>query len=158
MARIIIAGALILSWVTVMVAKDNPTVRIEVAESSASERHYTEYLPGTSGQSRTNCNGSAIGTQTGNTSVANGISNCTTTTTPSRPSRTVERTIPQVHIRAIMTDGRHATLWCQAGFRRCEKLAAGFYDAEIKGGAVWIRLADLSGRTYRVKYLYVGGW
>jgi hypothetical protein len=153
-----IASMLLLSGVTAAVAKDQPPVRIEVVESSASERHYTEYVPGTNGRSSTNCNGIAIGTQLGNTTVANGNSNCTTTTAQGQPARTVDRTIPQVHLRAIMIDGRHVTLWCQSGFRHCENLAAGFYSAEIKGGSVWIRLADLSGKAYRAKYRYIGGW
>jgi hypothetical protein len=147
-----------LSGATGMVAKDGPLVKIEVVESLASERHYTRNVPATEGRSVTNCNNIAIGSQLGNTSVANGTSNCMTNTTPGRPARTIDATVPQVHIRAVLADGRHAILWCQSGFRHCENLTAGLYDAEVKRDAVWVRLADLSGKYYRVKYRYVGGW
>jgi hypothetical protein len=143
-----ITAIFLLSGATGLVARDGPLVKIEIVESLASERHYARNVPATEGRSATNCNNTAIGSQQGNTTVANGSSNCTTSTTPGRPARTIDETIPQVHIRIVMADGRHATLWCQSGFRHCENLTAGLYYAGIKRDAVWVRLADLSGKYY----------
>jgi hypothetical protein len=152
------AGALFLFAVALVMAKDHPKVKIQVMGSEASERHYTQFIPGTNGRSSTNCYGNATATSVGNTTTADGSSNCYTTTTPGRAPSSVTRSIPQVHVRAVMPDGLHVTLWCQAGFRHCENLSADLYDAELDGNSVWIYSSDLSGKSHKVKYRYVGGW
>jgi hypothetical protein len=141
-------------------AKHRQTVIIEiqVVDAQTSKRYYTYSMPGTAAESTTNCDTSATATDLGGTVTANGTTNCTTTTTPGRPPQTVVGSIPQVHVRAIMPDGRHVTMWCQQKFRRCSALNAGTYAAEVRGNAVWIHGHDLDGTERRVKYLYVGGW
>ena len=57
-----------------------------------------------------------------------------------------------------MPNGDHVTLWCQAGWRQCESLQAGNYDAEIKGNVAWLYTHELSGKIRKMKYHAVGGW
>lgn len=150
---------LILSLGLVLTAKDKPKVTIKVVDSQASERAYTQYIPGTPGNSTTGCNSNATVYGSGGTATANGTTNCTTTTNPGSSARTVQRAIQQEHVRAIMPDGKHITLWCQAGFRRCSALSPGSYLAELSGNTVWIEGVDLDGVTkHKVKYRFVGGW
>jgi len=68
------------------------------------------------------------------------------------------RSVPQVHVRAIMSDGKHITLWCQPGFRVCPTLNAGHYDAYVNGNSVWIYGRDLGGKEHKAKYRYEGDW
>lgn len=101
---------------TTLLAKDKLAVSIQVMDTQTSEREYTQYIPGTAAKSTTNCdsNATVYGTGAGS-ATANGTTNCTTTTTPGRAPSTVQRSIEQTHVRAVMPDGRHVTLWCQAG-------------------------------------------
>jgi hypothetical protein len=95
----------------------------------------------------------------GGTATANGTTNCQTTTTPGRPPSTVQRSIEQTHVRAVLPDGRHVTLWCQPGFRRCSKLEPGTYMGELDGNSVWMQVYELDGRkTHRIKYRFEGSW
>lgn len=153
----IITGACFFLAVSLM-GKDRPKIKVQVLGSDASEHQYTQYIPGSAGHSTTNCDGNATATSVGNTTTANGSTNCYTTTTPGQAPTTVVRSIPQVHVRAIMPDGGHVTLCCQAGFRHCANLSADSYDAEVEGNSVWIYAYDLSHKAYKVKYRYVGGW
>ena len=141
-------------------AKDKPKVKIQVVATQTSERQFTQYIPGTPSASTTDCNSNATVYGTGGgTATANGTTNCTTTTTPGRAPGTVRRSIEQTHVRGIMPDGRHITLWCQQGFRRCSKLTPGTYSAELDGNTVWMQVYDLDGTTtHRVKYRFEGGW
>jgi hypothetical protein len=143
-----------------LLAKDKPKLNIRVVDTHTSEREYTQYTPGTSARSSTNCDSSATVYGTGGgTATANGTTNCTTTTTPGRAPTAVQRSIEQTHVRAIMPDGRHITLWCQQGFRRCSKLEPGSYSAELAGNSVWMKVYDLDGTTtHKVKYRFEGGW
>jgi hypothetical protein len=134
--------------------KDKPTVTIQVVTSEASVREFTRIVPGTAATSTTNCN--TNGNSDG--SYVNANTDCTTTTNPGRPSETRVSHIPQEHVRAIMSNGDHVTLWCQNSWRRCESLQPGNYDAEIKGNTAWVYTHELSGNIRKVKYQAVGGW
>jgi hypothetical protein len=108
------------------IAKDKPRIMIQVVGTDASTRQVTYYVPGTNGHSETNCDGNATAIDVGGgVTTANGTTKCTTTTTPGTPATTGVRNIPQAHVHAILPDGRHITLWCQAGWRKCDTLSAG---------------------------------
>ncbi len=140
-------------------ARNTPkVVKIQVITSRGSERQFTYVLPGRNGTSNTNCNTNATGSSTGDYTTINGTTSCTTTSTPSTPATSVVSSIAQEHVYAIMPDDSHVTLWCQAGFRRCSSLQAGYYSAEIKGNSLFIVTHDLSGKAFKVKYHAVGGW
>jgi TPR repeat protein len=142
-------------------AKDKPRITIQIVNSEASQREYTRTIPGRRGTAETNCttNGTTNGTindygigpiQTNSDNHAN--TNCTTTTTAATPPRTVTRSITQEHVSAIMPDGRHVILWCQQGYRRCDDLQPGNYEAEIDGNALFIFVHELTGKERKVKY------
>ena len=142
-------------------AKDKPRVTIEVVNSEASQRQYTYTAPGRKGTSETNCNtnGTTNGTindygvgpiYTNSTGSAN--TNCTTTTAAATPPRTYVRSITQEQVSAILPDGRQVTLWCQAGFRRCDDLRPGKYEAEIDGNSLFVFVHELSGKERKIKY------
>ena len=142
-------------------AKDKPKITIEVVNSETSQRQYTYTTPGRNGASQTNCNtnGTTHGTVTdygvGPTQInanTNANTNCTTTTTPSTPPQTNVRSITQEHVSAILPDGRQVTLWCQEGFRHCDNLLPGKYEAEIDGNALFVFVHDLSGKEHKIKY------
>lgn len=140
-------------------AKDKPRIAVEVVETQTTERQVTYTVPGSASHSITNCNGNATAINLGGSmATASGNSNCTTTTTPGRPPRNVVSSIEQTHVRVIMPDGRHATLWCQGGFRSCHTLEAGHYDAQVDGNTVWMYTYDLGGKEHKTKYRYEGGW
>lgn len=44
------------------------------------------------------------------------------------------------------------TLWCQEGFRHCDNLQPGQYEAEIDGNALFVYVPELSGKERKVKY------
>jgi hypothetical protein len=44
------------------------------------------------------------------------------------------------------------TLWCQEGFRKCDNLQPGKYEAEIDGNALFVFIHDLSGKEHKIKY------
>jgi hypothetical protein len=130
-----------------LLAKDKPTIKIQVVETQTSQREFAMYYPGTPAKSTTNCD------------IHETTADFTTTTTPGREPSTVINSIEQAHVKAIMQDGRHVTLWCQHGVRRCKKLTPGYYNAELAGNSVWIQVYDLDGTTmHKIKYRYEGGW
>jgi len=147
-------------FVPIAYAKVKPRITIQVTGSETSERHWTQYVPGQNGTSHTNCNtrGPSYETATayGNTvnSNASGYSNtsCSTTTSAATPARTVEHSITQEQVGAVLPDGRVAVLWCQNGFRKCEYLQPGKYDAEIDGNTMFVFVPDLSGKERKIKY------
>src|SRR5258708_7066846 len=100
-------------------AADPVLVKITVVDTASSDKVVTHTTPGTAAHSTTNCNANATATGYGNSASANGTENCATTTTPGRPPQTRTAVIAQQNVHAIMPDGTHVTLWCQAGFRHC---------------------------------------
>jgi len=152
MRSFFLVGAISLLAVSVF-AKDKIVVTIQVVASQSSVREFNYTTPGTAAKSTTSCD------TTGNSdgSYINANTDCTTTTTPGRPAQTHVRQIQQEHVSAIMPNGDHVTLWCQDGYRRCESLQPGNYDAEIKGNVAWVYTHELSGSVRKVKYRAVGG-
>lgn len=134
--------------------KDRPTVTIQVISSQASVREFTGALPATAGKSTTNCDTS--GNVTGDHVSAN--TNCVTKSTPGTPAQPIVTHLEQEHIRVIMPNGDHITLWCQEGWRRCTSLQPGTYEAEVKGDSAFVYTRDLSGKPRKTKYRAVGGW
>lgn len=139
--------------------KNKPTIKIRVVDAQAGERHVARYVPGKAGHSTTACNGSVTVSGSGS-GMATGTttSNCTTVSDPGTQPHTVTNSIPEVHLHAILPDGRRVVLWCQKGFRRCEGLSPGVYTAQVDGNSIWIHTADLSGKDRKMKYRYAGGW
>ncbi|MGA2569474.1 MAG: tetratricopeptide repeat protein [Terracidiphilus sp.] len=146
-------------------AKDKQKITIEVVNSETSQRPYTYTTPGRKGTSETNCNtnGTTNGTVAdygvGPTQInanSNANTNCTTTTTAATPPQTHVGSITQEHVSAILPDGRQVTLWCQEGFRHCDNLLPGKYEAEIDGNALFVFVHDLSGKEHKIKYKAVG--
>ncbi len=154
---------------TIAWAKEKPVITIEVVKTDASTRDFAVHHSATSGEAITNCdtNGSANGTATtyGDTTnvYANGTAStqCTTTTTPGQPAYTSHTYIQQEYVHAMMPDGLHVTLWCQAGFRRCANLAPGKYIAEADGDKA-MRIYVYSLVTHKLmgklKYRVAGTW
>ncbi|MHB1938587.1 MAG: tetratricopeptide repeat protein [Acidobacteriaceae bacterium] len=142
-------------------AKEKPRITIQVVNSEATQRQYTYTTPGRKGTAQTNCttNGTTNGTindygvgpiQTNSTGNAN--TNCTTTTTAATPPQTYVRSIAQEHVSAILPDGRQVTLWCQQGYRRCDDLQPGSYEAEVDGNSLFVFVHELSGKERKIKY------
>lgn len=155
--RLAIVGAMAL-LATATEAKDKPRIQIQVIETKTSERVFQYTTPGTASQSTTSCTDNATAFGGPGLATANGSSNCTTTTTPGRPAVTRTGSIPQVFVRAIMPDGRHVTVWCQAGFRSCNPLSPGSYGATQDGNSLWIYGTEFSGKERKTKYRYQGDW
>lgn len=140
-------------------AKDKPVVTVEVVDTASSQREWSYTTPGAPAHSNTYCNGNATATDLGGgMATATGTANCSTTTTPGTAPATHTRYIPQQHVHAVMPDGSHVTLWCQAGFRHCAYLQPGSYTAELSGNVVWMHAHDLEGKDHKIKYHAVGGW
>ena len=141
-------------------AKDKPRVTVQVVDTETSERQTSYTVAGTDAKSITTCNKSASQTvyaKDNGRAVKEDVdtdstSTCTTTARPATPPTTQVRSIRQENVDAIMADGTHVTLWCQAGFRQCVSLKAGHYSAEVDGNTVWMYLRDLSGKEHKIKY------
>jgi TPR repeat protein len=156
-----ITATLLLLCAVAALAKEKPRITIQVVNSETSQRQHTYTTPGRKGTSQTNCNtaGTTNGTITDygvgpiqTQSNGNANTNCTTTTTAATPPQTVTRYITQEHVNAILPDGRGVVLWCQEGFRKCEYLQPGEYQAEIDGNALWVVVHELSGKERKIKY------
>ncbi len=141
---------LLTCFCAVAFAKDAQMITLQVVNSRASQRQFSTYAPGTTATTSTKCDTSDTGT--------NASTNCTTTTTPGTPPRQENHTVAQNHVLAILPNGQHITLWCQAGLRRCASLQPGNYQAEVKGNTAWVVIHELDGKERRVKYRSVGGW
>jgi hypothetical protein len=139
-------------------ATDSKGVTVQVVNTQTSERQYSYYVPGRAGSSQTNCDTNAAANTYGNSTNVNGTTNCSTTSTPATAPQRIDRSIAQAHVYAIMPNGMHVTLWCQAGFRRCSTLEPGPYTAEIKGNSLWMYTFQLDGKQQKIKYHFVGGW
>jgi hypothetical protein len=133
-------------------AADPVLVKISVVGTDSSDKVQTHVTPG---RTSTNCESTATATAGRNTISSDQSKKCTTTTSPAE-TRTV--VIPQQNVRAIMPDGSHVTLWCQAALRHCVALAPGDYQAEVKGNVAWIHVPKLDGTDDRLKYKAQGGW
>src|SRR2546429_6033744 len=141
----------VLCLASAALAKDKPRVTVQVVETETSERQSSYVVPGTESKSTTTCNKSASETvyakdngRTVKEAVdTDSTSTCTTTARPATPPTTQVRSIRQENVEAIMADGTHVTLWCQAGFRQCISLNAGYYSAEGDGNTVWMVIRDL---------------
>jgi hypothetical protein len=141
-------------------AKDKPRVTVRVVDTETSERQSSYIVPGTDAKSTTTCDKSAsqtVYTKDNGRAVKEAVdtdstSTCTTTARPATAPTTQVRSIRQENVEAIMEDGTHVTLWCQAGFRQCVSLKAGSYSAEVDGNTVWMILRDLSGKEHKLKY------
>ena len=141
-------------------AKDKPRVTVRVVDTETSERQSSYIVPGTDAKSTTTCDKSAsqtVYTKDNGRTVKEAVdtdstSTCTTIARPATPATTQVRSIRQENVEAIMEDGTHVTLWCQAGFRQCVALKAGSYSAEVDGNTVWMYLRDLSGKEHKIKY------
>ena len=152
MRRVLTFG--VISLITALAfGKNKPTVTIQVVSSQASTREFTYTAPATAAKSTTNCDtsGDIIGDH------VSASADCVTKSTPGKPGDTTVTHIEQEHVRVVMPNGDHITLWCQEGWRHCASLQPGNYDAEIKGDAAWIHTHDLSGKVRKVKYRAVGG-
>jgi hypothetical protein len=151
---------LVLCLASAAFAKDKPRVTVQVVDTETSERQSSYVVPGTDAKSTTTCSKSASQTVYGNDNGrtvkeavdTDSTSTCTTTAQPATPPTTQVRSIRQENVEAIMADGTHVTLWCQAGFRHCISLKAGYYSAEVDGNTVWMYIRDLSGKEHKVKY------
>lgn len=148
-------------------AGDKSTVTIQVVDSNTWEKDVAVRHAGTA--SRTNCDttGNTSGTiydTGGSTSTVSATTNATTncTTTPGSPAYTSHTQIRQESIHAVMPDGTHVLLWCQAGFRKCASLAPGTYRAELDGkSAVKLYVYSLLDKTKmigKIKYRASGTW
>ncbi len=139
-------------------AKHSPPVIIQVVDTVSNVKPTSIYLPGMPGTAKTTCNGTAVANGSSNEAVANGTENCTTTSTPVTGPRFLHSSVIEEYVRAKMPDGRHITLWCQKGNRRCDELLPGAYTAKIDGDTVWMSVPQLDGKLRKIKYHYVGNW
>jgi len=149
------------------IAKDKPTITIEVVDSNAWQKDVAIHHAGTASQTNCNTTGNTSGTvydTGGSTSSLDATTNATTTctTTPGTPAYTTHRQIMQESIRAIMPDGTHVVLWCQAQWRKCSSLAPGSYKAEPDGkSALKLYVYSLVDRTKligKIKYHIADTW
>lgn len=151
------------------VCKDKPVITIQVVSTDAPIRDVAIHHAGTAATSTTNCdtNGNTNGTATtsGDMTTVNAnttaYTQCNTTTNPGRPAYTSHAYIQQEYVHAIMPDGQHVTLWCQAGFRKCADLAAGTYQAEADGDkALRIYVYSIVSKKMmgKMKYRVAGTW
>ena len=144
------------------VAGEKTRINIQVVGTQDGRRQYTYTVAGTPAQTTTHCDTNANKTEYNSRNVTDtsvtGDTTCTTTSKPATPPTTEVRTIAQEDVHAVMPNGAHVTLWCQAGWRRCDSLPEGSYSAEVKGNTVWIYVADLDGSEHKVKYKAAGTW
>jgi len=150
-------------------AKKKPVITIEVVRTDAPVKDVAIHHPASSGTATTNCTttGSTNGTATtyGDMTAINAATtadtDCRTTSTPGQPAYTSHTYIQQEYVYAIMPEGQHVTLWCQAGFRKCADLAAGSYQAEADGDkALRLYVYSLVSKKLmgKMKYRVVGSW
>jgi len=169
MRRLLIIILLTLATSTAWAKKEKNVVNIEIVDSNSSVRDIAIHHNATSGKETTNCdtNGNVNGTATtyGDTTNIYGTTTsnttCQTTVDPGQPAYTSHTYIQQEHVHAIMPDGQHVTLWCQAGFRKCANLSPGTYQAEADGDKA-LRLYVYSIVSHKMmgkmKYRVVGSW
>lgn len=135
-------------------AKEKPAIRVEVVRTDIGESDFVYTSPGTPARATTDCN-------TNPTVSGGSTTNCTTVSQSGTPPTSVAIPIHEAYVRAIMPDGAHVTLWCQAGFRFCVPLRPGFYHAEVdaKGKTLWLEAYNrLTGKSRKIKYRVLSGW
>jgi len=147
--------------------KEKDTMIIQVVDSSTWQRDVALHHAGTASQTNCDTTGNTNGTiydAGGSISTVNATTNATTncTTTPGSPAYTTHRQIRQESIHAIMPDGTHVILWCQAQWRKCASLAPGNYRAEPDGKeALKLYVYSLVDKTKligKIKYRVAGTW
>ena len=149
--------------------KEKPVITIEVVGTDAPVRDIAMNHRATASTATTDCNtnGNVNGTATtyGDTTNIYGTTNsnttCQTTVQPGQPAYTSHTYIQQEYVHAIMPNGQHVTLWCQAGFRKCSNLAPGTYQAEPDGDKA-LRIYTYSLVSHKLmgklKYRVAGAW
>ncbi len=169
MRKLLVVILLVTATSTAWGKKEKPVITIEIVGTDPSVRDIAIHHSATSGTSTTKCNtnGNVDGTATtyGDTTNINGTATtdteCKTTSSPGQPAYTSHTYIQQEYVHAIMPDGQHVTLWCQAGFRKCANLAAGRYQAEADGDKA-LRLYVYSLVSHKLmgkmKYRIAGSW
>ncbi len=144
-----------------VLAKDEPRITIQVVGSETSQRQFSHTFPGKEGTTATNCRTreSARGskTETGPGSVqtqssSSSSTTCISATTGGEAPQVMTHRVRQEQIYVVLPDGRQTTLSCQQGFRRCESLPPGKYEAEIDGNSMVVIVRDLAGKERKVKY------
>jgi hypothetical protein len=144
-----------------VLGKDKPKITIQVVDSNNWQRQFDVHHGGTASQTNCDTNGNTNGTITDSSVYAttNATTNCTTK--PGSPAYTTHGYIAQNTTHAIMPDGTHVMLWCQAGFRKCSNLAPGTYQAEADGDNA-LRVYVYSLVTHKpqgkLKYHVTGTW
>ena len=146
---------------------DKPTIMIQVVDTNTWQKDHAIHHAGTASQTNCDTTGNTNGTiyDTGsNVSTVNATTNATTncTTKPGTPAYTTHSQIRQESIHAILPDGTHVVLWCQAGFRKCAPLAPGTYEAEPDGKSsvkLYVySLVDKSKMIGKLKYRIADTW
>ena len=169
MRKLLVVILLVIATSTAWGKKEKSVITIEVVGTDASVRDIPIQHAATPGTATTNCNtnGNVDGTATtygdyttiSGTGTAN--TTCQTTAHPGQPAYTSHAHIQQEYVHAIMPDGQHVTLWCQAGFRKCANLAPGRYQAEADGDKA-LRLYVYSLVSHKLmgkmKYRVAGSW
>jgi hypothetical protein len=169
MRKLLTVVLLVSATSTAWAKKEKPVITIEVVGTDAAVRDIAIRHSATAGTSTTNCNtnGNVDGTATtyGNTTYVNGTTtantDCQTTSTPGQPAYTSHTYIQQEYVHAIMPDGQHVMLWCQAGFRKCANLAAGTYQAEADGDKalrLYVHSIVTNKLMGKMKYRVAGTW
>jgi hypothetical protein len=169
MRKLLIIMLLAIATGTAWGKKEKPVITIEVVGTDAWVKDIEIHHRATSGTATTDCSatGNVNGTATtyGNTTNINGTSTadteCHTTSRPGQPAYTSHTYIQQEYVHAIMPDGQHVTMWCQAGFRKCANLAAGSYQAEADGDKalrLYVRSLVTNKLMGKMKYRIVGTW
>lgn len=144
-----------------LLAKDKPTLTIQVVDSNTWQRDVAIHHSRTASQTNCNTSGNTNGTVTDSSVYAttNSTTNCTTT--PGAPAYTSHMYIAQETTHAIMPDGTHVLLWCQRGFRKCISLAPGAYQAEADGDnalRVYVYSLVTHKQMGKIKYRVAGTW
>ncbi len=151
------SALVVLFFASAALPKENPRITIQVVGSQTNERRYTNTTPGPVITSQTTCSPNRNGSVTGPIIDPASTTLCATTSQTGAPPVTLVNSIKEEHVRAIMPDGAHVTLWCEGGVRRCDSLRPGNYSAEVKGNTVWMYPHDPSGKEHKIKYKALRG-
>jgi len=144
-----------------LLAKDKPTLTIQVVDSNSWQRDVAIHHAGTASQTNCNTSGNTNGTVTDTSVYATTNSTTDCTTTPGHAPYTSHVYIAQDTTHAIMPDGTHVLLWCQRGFRKCSSLTPGTYQAEADGDnalRVYVYSLVTHNPQGKIKYRVTGTW
>jgi hypothetical protein len=139
-------------------ASSGITMTIQVVGNETTERHWTQYVPGQASRSQTNCTGSTTAINSGVLTTANGDSTCSTTSAAGYSAHAIDHAVEQTRVQAILPNGSHVQLWCQAGIRHCAQLSPGTYSAQVKGDKAWVYIYRIDGTLRKIKYRSAGVW